>query len=43
MVFMVYLLWIAFGGQGALPLGSPPETFLKKGFWTSKNFWKFFA
>jgi hypothetical protein len=40
---MMYLLWIAFGGQGALPLGSPPETFLKKGFWTSKNFWEFFC
>jgi hypothetical protein len=24
---------------GALPR-APPETFLKKGFWTSKNFWK---
>jgi len=24
--------------QGALPLGTPPKTFLKKGFWISQNF-----
>jgi len=31
------LLFFAFGEQGSAL--HPPETFLEKGFWTSKNFW----
>jgi hypothetical protein len=37
MIIAFSFVWIG-GGKGLCPL-TPPETFLKKGFWTSKNFW----